>query len=121
MASSNKKSRSYRKQRIRKRIVGSGSLRPRLSVFRSGRHIYAQIIDDREHKTLVSCSTISKDLKAAVPKTTNVDAAKKIGEAIAKRALEKNIKAVAFDRNGFLYHGRVKALAEAARKAGLDF
>ncbi len=121
MSMTRDKTRAFRKQRIRKRIVLLGGTRPRLSVFRSGRHIYAQIIDDREHKTLVACSTVSKDLKSSIGKTTNTDAAKKVGEAIAKKALEKKIKDVAFDRNGFLYHGRVKALAEAARKAGLNF
>ncbi|MFH1018388.1 MAG: 50S ribosomal protein L18 [Pseudomonadota bacterium] len=121
MALTKNESRLYRKQRIRKRILRTGADRPRLSVFRSGRHIYAQIIDDHEHKTLVACSTISKDLKGSFTKTTTVDAAKKVGEALAKKAIEKKIKDVAFDRNGFLYHGRVKALAEAARKAGLNF
>lgn len=104
-----------RKARVRARIEGTSN-RPRLSVFRSNANIYAQIIDDTEGKTLVA----SSDLKMA-KSWTKTDMAAKVGEEIAKKALENNIKTVVFDKNGFQYHGRVKALAEAARKAGLEF
>jgi large subunit ribosomal protein L18 len=110
-------SRLKKRVRIRKKVFGSDE-RPRLSVFRSARHIYAQIIDDALGKTLVESSTISLD---AVKKKGSCEAAKAIGADIAKKALSKNIKAVVFDRSGFLYHGRVKALAESAREAGLQF
>lgn len=96
------------------------STRPRLCVFRSNANIYAQIIDDEQEKTLVSASTRDKSLRAEVSNGGNCDAAEKIGEAIAKKALEAGITQVAFDRHGFKYHGRLKALANAARKAGLD-
>ena len=110
-----------RKKRIRRKISGT-SERPRLTVFRSARHIYAQIIDDSTGKTLLSASTISKDIKANVKGISgNIKGAKLIGEAIAKKGEEKGIKEVVFDRNGFLYHGRVKALADAAREKGLKF
>lgn len=109
-----------RQVRVRKKIRGT-SERPRLNVFKSSRHIHAQIIDDTTGTTLVSASTISPDIKAGLEYTGNVDAAKNVGAAIAKKALENNIKAVVFDRNGFLYHGRIKALADAARENGLSF
>ena len=96
------------------------STRPRLCVFRSNKHIYAQIIDDNLGKTLVSAGTTDKDLKTSIEFGGNCDAATKIGEAIAKKAVEAGITAVAFDRHGYLYHGRVRVLADAARKAGLD-
>jgi large subunit ribosomal protein L18 len=92
-----------------------------LSVFRSSKHIYAQIIEDETGKTLAAASTVSKDVTGDLKFSGNVEAAKVVGTAIAKIALDKNIKLVVFDRNGFLYHGRVKALAEAAREAGLTF
>ena len=95
--------------------------RPRLAVFRSNNHIYAQIIDDDAQNTLVSASTLQKDVKAELEKTNNVDAAAYVGTVIAKRALEKGITTVVFDRGGFIYHGKVKALADAAREAGLEF
>lgn len=95
--------------------------RPRLNVFRSLRHIYAQAIVDTEGKTLVSASTLSPELKGTLRYPGNVEAAKKVGELIAKKCLEKGIQKVVFDRNGYLYHGRVKALAEAARTNGLIF
>jgi large subunit ribosomal protein L18 len=121
---SNKQSKNYarlkRQTRVRKKIKGT-SERPRLNVFKSSRHIHAQIIDDTTGVTLVAASTISTDLKGTVEYTGNIDAAKSVGAAIAKKALENNIKAVVFDRNGFLYHGRIKALAEAARENGLSF
>lgn len=96
------------------------STRPRLCVFRSNANIYAQIIDDEAGKTLVSAGTLDKSLKAEIAVGGNCSAAEKIGEAIAKKALEAGITKVAFDRHGFKYHGRIKALADAARKAGLD-
>ena len=105
-----------RQARVRKKVRGS-SERPRLSVFRSSKHIYAQIIEDTSGKTLVAASTLSKD--KALTNCGNVEAAKAVGSAIAQRALEQNISDVVFDRNGFLYQGRVQALAEAAREAGL--
>ncbi len=108
-----------RKKAIRKRVRGT-SERPRLSVFRSARHIYGQIINDEAGQTLVSVSTVTPELRSEIEGTGNVAAAKKVGMLVAKRALEKGIKRVVFDRNGFLYHGRVKALAEAAREGGLE-
>ncbi len=109
-----------RQMRVRKKVRGT-SERPRLNVFKSSRHIHAQIIDDTTGTTLVSASTIAADVKTALDYTGNVEAAKAVGAAIAKKALENDIKTVVFDRNGFLYHGRVKALAEAARENGLSF
>ncbi len=106
--------------RIRNRFAGTAE-RPRLAVFRSNNHMYAQIIDDTVGNTLVSASTLQKDVKAELEKTNNVDAASKLGEVIAKKALEKGITSVVFDRGGFIYQGKVKALAEAAREAGLQF
>ena len=114
------KKRFRRKQSIRKRLVGSTE-RPRLSIFRSTNHMYAQIVDDTTGNTIVSASTLSEELKGKIKSTGNVDAAKKVGELISKVAKKNNISRVAFDRNGFLYHGRVKALADAAREGGLEF
>ncbi|KYD20705.1 MAG: 50S ribosomal protein L18 [Caldibacillus debilis] len=110
--------RKKRHARIRAKISGTPE-RPRLNVFRSNQHIYAQLIDDTKGVTLASASTLEKDLD--LESTKNIEAAKKVGELIAKRALEKGYKKVVFDRGGYLYHGRVKALAEAAREAGLEF
>ena len=121
MAINRTKQRMLRKARIRKKLMRTGGHRPRLSVFRSGKHIYAQIVDDQQHKTLVSASTISKDLKGKVKKGSNVAAAKEVGSWVAKKAKEMKITAVSFDRNGYLFHGRVKALADAAREQGLKF
>ena len=104
--------------RIRTRISGTSSS-PRLNVFRSNTEIYAQIINDVDGTTLVSASSIDKELK--LKNGSNIEAAKQVGELLAKRALEKDIKAVVFDRGGYLFHGRVKALAEASRAAGLKF
>ena len=119
-----KKSRSEvrvnKHRKLRNRFSGTAE-RPRLAVFRSNNHMYAQIIDDTVGNTLVSASTLQKDVKANLEKTNNVDAAAKLGEVIAKKALDKGIKSVVFDRGGFVYQGKVKALAEAAREAGLDF
>lgn len=109
-----------RKKRVRSRIEGTVE-RPRLNVFRSLKHIYAQAIVDTTARTLVSASTLSLELRENLKKTGNVEAAKKVGELIAKKCLEKGIQKVVFDRNGYLYHGRVKALAEAARASGLNF
>ena len=106
--------------RMRNRFSGTAE-RPRLSVFRSNNHMYAQIIDDTAGNTLVSASTLEKDVKSELEKTNNVEAAAYLGTVIAKRALEKGIKTVVFDRGGFIYQGKVAALAEAARDAGLKF
>ena len=106
--------------KIRNRFSGTAE-RPRLAVFRSNNHVYAQVIDDVAGKTLVSASTLEKDIKAELKNTDDTDAATKVGEIVAKRALEKGIKAVVFDRGGYIYHGKVKALADAAREAGLEF
>ena len=106
--------------RMRNRFSGTAE-RPRLSVFRSNNHMYAQIIDDTVGNTLVSASTLEKDVKSELEKTNNVEAAAYLGTVIAKRALEKGIKTVVFDRGGFIYQGKVAALADAAREAGLEF
>jgi len=115
-----KKARLRRKLRVRKGVVGTPE-RPRLSVFRSNRHIYAQIIDDIAGVTLASANTKSVSLRDSLKKTGNVNAAKAVGAEIAKQAMQVGIKAVRFDRSRFKYHGRVKALALAAREAGLIF
>ncbi|MBO4267069.1 MAG: 50S ribosomal protein L18 [Lachnospiraceae bacterium] len=106
--------------RMRNRFSGTAE-RPRLSVFRSNNHMYVQIIDDTVGNTLVSASTLEKDVKAELTKTNNVEAAAYLGTVIAKRALEKGIDTVVFDRGGFIYQGKVAALADAAREAGLKF
>ncbi|MBX9685568.1 MAG: 50S ribosomal protein L18 [Candidatus Obscuribacterales bacterium] len=110
--------RRKRHMRIRQRIQGTAE-RPRLCVYRSNKHIYAQIIDDVSGNTLVSASTLDEESKAE--KTWDCDAAKAVGELIAKRAKDKGIEAVVFDRGGYIYHGRVAAIADAAREAGLEF
>jgi large subunit ribosomal protein L18 len=107
-------------QRIRKRLTGS-QVRPRLAVFRSNKHIYAQIIDDSKGATLTAASSLDADAKKDLKAGGNVAAAKAVGKLVAQRAKAKGIEAVLFDRGGYLYHGRVKALAEAAREAGLKF
>ena len=107
-----------RKTRTRYRIAQTAE-RPRLSIFRSGRHIYAQVIDDRAGATVAAASSNEKEGKA--PKTWNMDAAKSVGQKIAERAIAKGVKQVVFDRGGYIYHGRVKALADAAREGGLEF
>ena len=112
--------RKKRQARVRKKVTGSVE-RPRLCVFRTAKHIYAHIIEDVNGTTLVTASTIAKDTADSVKYSGNVEAAKVIGKKIAEKALAKDIKNVVFDRNGFLYHGRVKALADAAREAGLTF
>ena len=112
--------RAKKHMRIRNRFSGTAE-RPRLSVFRSNNHMYAQIIDDVAGNTLVAASTVEKEVKAKLEKTNDVDAAAYLGEVIAKRALDKGIDTVVFDRGGFIYQGKVAALADAAREAGLKF
>ena len=112
--------RAKKHRRLRNHISGTAE-RPRLAVFRSNNHMYAQIIDDTVGNTLVAASTLQKDVKAELEKTNNVDAAAYLGTVIAKKALEKGIKTVVFDRGGFIYQGKIKALADAAREAGLEF
>ncbi len=120
MASSKVESRKRRKLRIRKSVIGTPE-RPRLTVFRSARHLYAQVIDDLSGCTLASASTLSKDLRGVLGEGNKTDAAKKVGVLVAELCKSKDINKVVFDRNGYLYHGRVRALANAARKGGLDF
>ena len=119
-----KKSRSEvrvnKHRKLRNRFSGTAE-RPRLAVFRSNNHMYAQIIDDTVGNTLVSASTLQKDVKAELEKTNNVEAAAYLGTVIAKKAIEKGITSVVFDRGGFIYHGKIKALADTAREAGLNF
>jgi len=112
--------REKKHMKLRNRFKGTAQ-RPRLAVYRSNMHMYAQIIDDDAHATLVSASTVQKDVKAELEKTNDVAAAAFLGKVIAERAKEKGITAVVFDRGGYIYHGKVKALAEAAREAGLEF
>ena len=119
-----KKSRSEvrvnKHRKLRNRFSGTAE-RPRLAVFRSNNHMYAQIIDDTVGNTLVSASTLQKEVKAELEKTNNVDAAAYLGTVIAKKAIGKGINTVVFDRGGFIYQGKIKALADAAREAGLEF
>jgi large subunit ribosomal protein L18 len=120
LARGKKESRDRRHRRIRKKVFGVPE-RLRLSVYRSLNHIYAQIIDDFKGHTVVSASSLDKELKDKESHKGNIETSKKIGELIARKALGKGIKKVVFDRGGYLYHGRIKALAEAAREAGLEF
>lgn len=117
---SRSKVRVNKHRKIRNRFSGTAA-RPRLAVFRSNNHMYAQIIDDTVGNTLASACTLQKDVNAELEKTNNVDAAAYLGTVIAKKALEKGITTVVFDRGGFIYQGKVKALADAAREAGLEF
>ncbi len=112
--------RQKRKTRIRKRIFGTEQ-RPRLSVFRSAKHIYAQIVVDSTGSTILAASSLSPEIKGEIGDLKKSEAAKKVGELLGRKAAEKNIRKVVFDRNGFLYHGRIKALAEGARESGLEF
>lgn len=112
--------RKRRKKRLSARVRGTAE-RPRLVVFRSARHIFAQIIDDRKQHTLAWASTLNPELKGRKPGAGKIEAAKKVGGLVAEKALAQNIRKVVFDRNGFLYHGRVKAVADGAREKGLDF
>lgn len=109
-----------RHKRIRKKVFGTPE-RPRLSVYKSLNHMYAQIVDDSQGKTIVAVSTLSKDFSSEKGHKGNVNAAKKVGELVARRALEKGLKTVVLDRGGYPYHGRIKALADSAREAGLEF
>jgi large subunit ribosomal protein L18 len=110
-----------RSRRVRHTLKRTANGRARLSVFRSSRHIYAQVIDDQAGKTVAAASTLDTDLKGALPKGSDTAAAQAVGKLLAERALKAGVKEVVFDRGGYLYHGRVKALAEAAREAGLSF
>ena len=112
--------RERRKLRIRRKISGTPE-RPRLTVFRSAKHIYAQVVDDVAGTTVAHASTLSRDVRGEASDAAKTDAAKKVGQAIAKLLLAKGIDQVVFDRNGFLFHGRIRALADAAREAGLKF
>lgn len=118
-----RRSRQKRKKRIRKKMVGT-SERPRLSVFKSAKHIYAQIVNDVEGNTLVAASSMEKDIREdpdIASEKGKIPVAARIGKLIADRAMQKGVKKVVFDRNGFIYHGRIKAVSEGAREAGLDF
>ena len=117
---SRSKIRAKKHRRLRATLAGTAA-KPRLAVFRSNNHMYAQIIDDTVGNTLCAASTLDKDVKAALEKTNNVDAAAAVGTAIAKKALDKGINTVVFDRGGFIYQGKIQALADAAREAGLQF
>ena len=121
MSSTNKAKIRMRAMRTRKEIAKAANGRARLSVFRSSKNISAQIIDDKAGKTLAAASSLDKELKAAIGKGWNVEAASAVGKALAERAIKAGVKDVVFDRGGYMYHGRVKALAEAAREAGLNF
>ena len=112
--------RENKHRKLRNRFSGTAE-RPRLAVFRSNNHMYAQIIDDSVGNTIVAASTVEKSIKEALEQTDNVDAAAYVGKVVAERALEKGIKTVVFDRGGFIYQGKVQALADAAREAGLEF
>ncbi|NOX20949.1 MAG: 50S ribosomal protein L18 [Nitrospirae bacterium] len=120
MKRTKREARIRRHRRIRKKVFGTPE-RPRLSVYGSLKHMYAQIIDDMKGHTLVAASTLDKEIRGEIKHGGNVEAAKRVGQLIAKRAVEKGIKKVVFDRGGFRYHGRIKALADAAREAGLEF
>jgi large subunit ribosomal protein L18 len=117
----NKNSLMRRQQRVRTKLARRRNDRARLSVHRSGKHIYAQIIDDTKGHTLVSASTLQKDVAASLKSSANIEAAKSVGRVVAERALALGLSEVVFDRGGYLFHGRVKALADAAREAGLQF
>ena len=113
--------RKRRKQRARTRLRAKGGIRPRLSVFRSGKNIYAQVIDDQEGITVAAASSIEKDLRGAVKNGAGKEAAAAVGKLVAERATAKGVKNVVFDRGSYIFHGRVKALADAAREGGLSF
>ena len=110
-----------RKQRVRTRIAAEAGARPRLSILRTNKHIYAQLIDDVKRATVASVSTSEKELRTKLKKRSDINAAKEIGKLIAERGLKAGVKEVVFDRGGYLFHGRVKALADAAREGGLTF
>ena len=115
-----KQARMKRKKRIRKTIVGTEQ-RPRLCVFRSARHIYAQVVNDAQGRTLAAASSLEKTIKESTDISNKKSAANLVGKLVAERALKKGVKQIVFDRNGFLYHGRVKAVSDGARETGLDF
>jgi large subunit ribosomal protein L18 len=115
-----KQSTRRRHRRVRRKVFGTPE-RPRLAVFRSNQHIYAQVIDDTRHHTLAAASTVEAEVRSQLSSGSTCDASRAIGESIARRAREQGIEQVVFDRGGYLYHGRIKALADAAREAGLDF
>ena len=119
--SRNKVTNARRKQRVRLSLRRSANGRPRLSVFRSSKHIYAQVIDDQKGETVASASSLEKEMRAAGNTGADIDAAKAVGKLLAERAVKKGVTEVVFDRGGYLYHGRVKALADAARESGLRF
>ena len=119
--SRNKVTNARRKQRVRLSLRRSGGGRPRLSVFCSSKHIYAQVIDDLKGETVASASSLEKEMRDAGKTGADIDAAKAVGKLLAERAVKKGVKEVVFDRGGYLYHGRVKALADSAREAGLQF
>ena len=110
-----------RTARVRRAVKAAAGDRARLSVFRSSKHIYAQVIDDRKGETLASASSIEKDMRGGLKTGANIDAARAVGKLVAERATAKGITTVVFDRGGYIYHGRIKALADAAREAGLKF
>jgi large subunit ribosomal protein L18 len=110
-----------RKRRVRRAVKRAASARARLSVFRSSKHIYAQVIDDEKGVTVASASSMEKDMRGSLKTGANIEAAKAVGKLVAERASAKGVKDVVFDRGGYLYHGRVKALADAAREGGLNF
>jgi len=112
--------RKKRHIRVRKKVTGTPD-RPRLNVFRSVKHIYVQLIDDYSRRTLVAASSIDKELKGKMSTGGNIEAAKTVGQLVARRAADKGVKKIVFDRGGYLYHGRIKALADAAREGGLEF
>ena len=120
MAQSKEQSRLRRHERIRKRLHGTGE-KPRLTVYKSLNHIYAQLIDDAAGKTILSASTLEKDIRTSIKHGGNLEAAKKVGASLAQKALGKKITTVVFDRAGYRYHGCIKALADAAREQGLKF
>jgi large subunit ribosomal protein L18 len=122
MGSLSKKKEAHlkRKKRVRKKIFGTAD-RPRLTVFRSARHIYAQVVEDTSGQTLSSASTLDKEARQRFPFESKVEAAKFVGKLVARRAMEKGVSKVVFDRNGFLYHGRVRAVSAGAREQGLKF
>ena len=119
--SRNKVTNARRKQRVRLSLRRSAGGRPRLSVFRSSKHIYAQVIDDRKGETVASASSMEKDMRGSLKTGANIEAAKAVGKAVAERAAAKGVKDVVFDRGGYIFHGRIKALADAAREGGLNF
>jgi len=116
-----KKQTERRKARVRRSLKAAAGTRPRLSVFRSSKHIYAQVIDDRKGETVAAASSIEKDLRGSLKTGADIEAAKVVGKAVAERAAARGVKDVVFDRGSYIFHGRIKALADAAREGGLNF